>query len=669
MRRKATLVHLDALPSVTPLVGGYLKACAEADPDIRAGWSIEIYANYFRTPASALLRHLVDAAPQVVGFSTYTWNAGIVRRVLPALRGLLRGGTQFLLGGVEVMHCGQQYVAAGWEDVAVCNGEGEHTFADFLRHYAEKRPPLEQVKGLSFYRDGEWITTEARPRIQDLDQLPSPWLTGAMNLAGIETALFETNRGCPFACEFCYWGGAIGQKIHRVGADRVKDELDYIVRQRIKALAVVDANFGILPRDREIAEHIAKLKRDHHRPTRIIFNSAKNNSERVEEVSRIFAREDLLVTQPISLQSVDAGALATAKRDNIKTDTYLGLQRRLNEWGVASMVELIWPLPGETLESFKRGIDDLCMAGAQAFAIYPLLWLNNVGYRQRTEELGVVTLREDDPASGAEVVIQTREVGHRDYIEGLRFATGLFLLHDCRGLYLTMQLLSVLGLARVREVVDGFARWIQTAPGGPVVDRWREGAEHFEHMHHYLWRGGLAHAVLHSDRRDFDRLLSSFVNERAEWLAGTSPATRDLLRAAFEFDLLSRPYVFFQTPLEVGVELEMLRVVERKRGLWTVESPCDFPALIRDLRTRGRLEVPARPEPCAITIDHRKGQVFRLPEKSEDEHHWHCHEIVREVGHVEARYHTRRLDGHSSIDPDPDPVAAETPSVERAKAE
>jgi radical SAM superfamily enzyme YgiQ (UPF0313 family) len=643
MRRRATLVHFDAMPSASPLAGGYLKACAEADPDLRANWDIEIYSRYVRAPLSDLMRHLVDKAPQVVGFSTYTWNAGIVQRVLPALRGLLGGRTQFLLGGVEVMHSGQKHVAAGWEDVAVCNGEGEHTFADYLRHYAEVRPALEQVKGLSFYRDGGWITTEARPRIQDLDQVPSPWLTGAMDLAGVEVALFETNRGCPFACEFCYWGGAIGQKIHRLGIDRIKDELDYIVRHRVKTLALTDANFGILPRDREIAEHIARLNRDHRLPTRVIFNSAKNNSDRVEEVSRIFAQEGLLVSQPISLQSMDHGALATAKRDNIKTETYLGLQRRLNEWGVASLVELIWPLPGETLESFKQGIDDLCAAGAQAFSIYPLLWLNNVGYQARTDELGVVTLREDDPASSAEVVIQTREVGHREYIEGLKFATGVFLLHDCRGLYLSMQLLGALGLRPLREVVDAFWRWLPAAPDGPVVRRWREGCEQFEQLGHHRWRGALVHAVLHADRLDFDRLLSSFVMERAEWLAGTSPAARSLLRAAFEFDLVSRPYVFFQTPLEVGVELEALRVVERKRGLWTVESPFDFPAAIRELRTRGGLSAPPRPEPCAITIDHRKGQVFRMP-KSADEHYWHCYEIAREIGHVEARYQARPLD-------------------------
>jgi hypothetical protein len=641
MRRKAALVHLNALPRVSPLVGGYLKAYAEADPEIRRDWTIELVSAPVRTPASEIVGRLVEASPQVVGFSTYTWNVGLVQRLLPALRGVLRPGTQFLLGGVEVMHCGRQYVAAEWEDVAVCNGEGEQTFAEYLLHYQERRPALEQVKGLSFARDGEWITTEARPRLGDLDRIPSPWLTDAMDLSGVETALFETNRGCPFACEFCYWGGAIGQKVQRLGADRVKDELDYIVRHRVKALALVDANFGMLPRDREIAEHIAGLKRDHRLPTRIIFNSAKNNSERVEEVSRIFARERLLVSQPISLQTLDAHALAVAKRDNIKTETYLRLQRRLNEWGVASFVELIWPMPGETLESFKTGVNELCGRGAQSFTVYPLLWLNNVGYRERTRELGVVTLREDDPASGAEIVIQTREVGYADYIEGLRFATSLFLLHDCRGLYLTLQLLGALGAARFRDVLDAFAAFIQAAPAGPVADHWREGQRHFEQMYRWLWRGALAERVLHTHRADFDALLQSFVRGHPEWFAGGPPGRERLFRAALEFDLLSRPYVFVQTPLDVAADLRELRVVARDRHTWTVESPFDFPAVIRALRLGEGLPDGLPAGRFEIRIDHREGQVFRMPAKSAEEHLWHCHEIAREISHVEARYQTR----------------------------
>jgi radical SAM superfamily enzyme YgiQ (UPF0313 family) len=640
----ATIVHLNALPSVTPLVGGYLKAYARTEPEIRKNWDIELYSAHVRTPASHIISHLVARAPRVIGFSVYTWNVGLVQRVLPTLRALLPASTQFILGGVEVMHCGERYVDAAWENVTVCNGEGELTFRDYLLQLEQTRPELEKVLGLSFHRDRQWITTEARPRVRDLDELPSPYLSGAIDLHGVDVATFETNRGCPFACEFCFWGGAIGQKIHLTGLERIKEEISYIARHPIKVFYLVDANFGILPRDIDIAEHIVETKKRRRVPNHVVFSSSKNTSDRVEQVSRIFAQAGLLATQPISLQSLDARTLAVAKRDNIKTDTYLRLQRRLNEWGVPSHVELMWPLPGETLESFKEGIDELCTSGAQAFNIYPLLWLNNVGYRERKDELGVVTLKEDDPASGGEMVIQTHDVSYSDYVKGLLFSTALYLLHDCRGLYLTMQLLHALRVARVRTVVDEFVDWLRGADGNRLTDMWHDGEVHFERMNKFVWRGELAHAVLHRDRQDFDRMLRAFVVERLERITGPLGDHADLVSAACEFDLVNRPYVYIQTPLQLGVPLEKLRIIEQRRGLWVVDSPFDFSAMLGALRTTGAIEATHwHRDAFEITIDHRCNQLFLPETKSEEELHWHSVRTVDAIRHTEARCQSKRV--------------------------
>jgi len=648
MQRTATLVHLNALPSVTPLVGGYLKAYAQANPDIRANWDIQLYSAHVRTPASHIITQLAERAPEVIGFSVYTWNVGLVQRVLHALRGLLPRTTEYLLGGVEVMHCGERYVEPSWENVAVCNGEGELTFAEYLQQIDERQPDLEKVKGLSFYRDRQWITTPARPRINNLDELPSPYLSGAISMDGVDVATFETNRGCPFACEFCFWGGAIGQKIHQTGLNRIKEEIAFIAQHPIKVFYLVDANFGILPRDVEIAEHIVDLKRRKRVPNHVVFSSSKNTSDRVEQVSRIFAQAGLLSTQPISLQSLDPRALAVAKRDNIKTETYLRLQRRLNEWGVPSHVELMWPLPGETLDTFKQGIDELCVSGAQAFNIYPLLWLNNVGYRDKTEELGVVLLQEDDPASGGEMVIQTRDVAYGEYIEGLLFSTALYLLHDCRGLYLTMQLMHALGLARVRDVLDAFVDWMRHASGCRVTDMWHDGKTHFEQMNKFVWRGSLAHTVLHRDRRDFDRLVQSFVADRLETLTGGLGEHADLVYAASEFDLLNRPYVYIQTPLQLGARLRRLQIVNERRGLWQVDSPFDFASMINTLRTKGSIEATQWARGAfEITIDHRVNQIFLPETKSEEDLYWHSVRIIDGIRHTEAQCRSRNISDRS----------------------
>ena len=46
-----------------------------------------------------------------------------------------------------------------------------------------------------------------------------PFLTGAIPMVDAagnflyDVGMLETNRGCPYSCSFCYWGGATGQKV------------------------------------------------------------------------------------------------------------------------------------------------------------------------------------------------------------------------------------------------------------------------------------------------------------------------------------------------------------------------------------------------------------------------------------------------------------------------
>lgn len=74
--------------------------------------------------------------------------------------------------------------------------------------------PLEQIKGISFLRDGQVVHTEPRPPLEDLDALP--WVTPIykrdldVKRYNVPFLLypyisFYTTRGCPAKCTFCLW--------------------------------------------------------------------------------------------------------------------------------------------------------------------------------------------------------------------------------------------------------------------------------------------------------------------------------------------------------------------------------------------------------------------------------------------------------------------------------
>ena len=70
-------------------------------------------------------------------------------------------------------------------------------------------------------------------RIKDVNVIPSPYLSGAMDEFFDQPLipLFETTRGCPFACAFCADGQASKNKIHRYDPERTKEELNYIAKK------------------------------------------------------------------------------------------------------------------------------------------------------------------------------------------------------------------------------------------------------------------------------------------------------------------------------------------------------------------------------------------------------------------------------------------------------
>jgi len=72
---------------------------------------------------------------------------------------------------------------------------------------------LSSVKGISFIRDGEIITTGFQDNIADLDCIPFPAYHLLPSLKVYHTgvmqppfALVSTTRGCPYACTFCAYG-------------------------------------------------------------------------------------------------------------------------------------------------------------------------------------------------------------------------------------------------------------------------------------------------------------------------------------------------------------------------------------------------------------------------------------------------------------------------------
>ncbi|OON71560.1 hypothetical protein B1H18_33395 [Streptomyces tsukubensis] len=618
-RRKIVLVELPTYENILPLASGYIQAYAQDDPAVAASHTFEIVSYPISDDRHRMVRDLAEKDAHLYTFSCYIWNMKLVRWVLDELRAL-RPDAHYLLGGPQVMNHASTYLADGAENVYVCNGEGELTSLELIKQIGSGAPEMSNVLGLSFWSDGELVTTESAPRIQNLMDIPSPFLNGVFEDHEFSFAIMETNRGCPFRCTFCYWGAATNSKVNKFEEERIKAELKWISEHRYSALMIADANWGLSPRDVTLSEYIVQCGEENGYPLIIHMAAAKNRPERMAEITEIFVRGGLMVSQPISLQTMNESTLEMVDRKNIREETYIGLQRLLREKRISSYVEMIWPLPGETIGSFKEGLTRLCRSYADTIIVYPQLFLHNTPMYGQRESLGILTAEVPSDISEAEVVLGTKWVTEEDCRDGYWVNHALYTLYNMRALFVLSGYLDSAGIISYGELFAGVSRYFRTRTDTEVC---RFLIQQTDDLANYdlLNTGKTAHMILSSHREEFDRILADFVTAQDWW-------SDPMARQAFEIDLLARAYVYrepVRTPDYAFTEI-VLRDQPHAQG-FTAEVSAD---LLRLLVGREMLEADAADaERVTLHIDHRGRQKMPyMPQRSLEHNANYCHGMV-----------------------------------------
>lgn len=598
MSTRVTFVELTAYEGVLPLATGYLQAYASKDPDIVAECSFEIYSRQATSDRFEVAGELIDRASDIYAVSCYLWNMGIVRWTLDRLHEELPSA-RFILGGPQVMNHMQDYVPANRENVVVCNGEGERSFLAYLNQVLGANPDPRAVPGVSFWRDGTLVTTPRAERIRELDEIPSPFTTDVFESGKYVSAILETNRGCPYNCGFCAWGAATNDKVYRFEDDRVRADIDWICANQFQAIFIADANWGISPRDVELTKYIVAQKDRSGFPFRVDMATAKNRPDRAAKITETLVNGGLMTSQTISLQSMDSYTLDKVQRSNIRLSAYTTLQATLRDKGINSNIELIWPLPGETLSSYRNGITELCRLHADVIIVYPQLLLHNTPIYNQREVFGVQTAQVPSDVAEANVVMTTNWVSFSEYEDGVWFAYAMHALYNVRCLYYLLNYLDQQSLATFGEVYTNAVDYFKNRPDSAITQYF---ADSVKSLGNYDFRdsGMVAHMVLHAYREEFNELLTAFVRTQPWW-------SDENAQAAFELDLLVRPYIYVEKVRTADYPFEHIRHQSIDDHRFSMTLPLAIAELLVGLELPGH----EGPAPTEIMVENKNDR--KLP--------------------------------------------------------
>ena len=147
-------------------------------------------------------------------------------------------------------------------------------------------------------------------------------------------------------------------RIRKFDLDRVFAELEWAAQRGISGIGFADANFGILERDVAIAEKVASLKEQYGFPLHCGTNYAKNTVKHLNKIVSTWVDAGIVTQGMLSLQTMDTETLTTIRRSNIKVEKYDALADEFRRAQLPLFVDLMMGLPGQTVDSFRRDLQD-----------------------------------------------------------------------------------------------------------------------------------------------------------------------------------------------------------------------------------------------------------------------------------------------------------------------
>lgn len=344
-----------------PYAVGTMIASCKQQPEITSEY--EFPDIIFRREKMAEVIRRIDE-PYMVAFSCNIWNIEFNKTLAKMVKEKYPDCI-ISFGGHSVGHSTQYLEQEDYVDILTF-GEGETVFAELLKALS-KGGDLQNVKSIAYRKDGEIVKTDMSCPC-DLSVLPSPYLTGVFDNLIVDnpdidfSAILETNRGCPYSCAFCDWTHG-GKKMRFFSMEKIKAEILWMAEHKVEFCYGVDSNFGMFTRDLDIVDFLVETKQKYGFPKIFRTNYEKNCTDRVFRICNTLNEVGMDRGATISYQSLSPEALKNIGRKNLTLEHFSDLMRRYNEAGIATYSELILGFPGETYESFCKGICTLLEQG------------------------------------------------------------------------------------------------------------------------------------------------------------------------------------------------------------------------------------------------------------------------------------------------------------------
>ncbi len=292
--------------------------------------------------------------------ATTCWTGPMIKDVVYSLK-LAKASSNIptVIGGIHPSLLPEETIKSPYIDYLI-KGEGEKSFYELVR-VLKYGGSLASIPSLYFKEDGKIIFTGDLTTPLNLDDLPAlPYQLVDVNeymplYEGRRSFSFESSRGCPFSCRYCYQGPFSNSRIRYISASRVIERIKHIKeRYRPDDIYFIDDNFFIdleRGRGREIAESFLKMGLTYQVQGVDILSLMKMDSSYLRLLEKSGLRR---ITIGIETGSPELRRYL-GKKGEVKD--IIDVVKKLSEFKIIVYCSFFGGYPKECIEDIRKSID------------------------------------------------------------------------------------------------------------------------------------------------------------------------------------------------------------------------------------------------------------------------------------------------------------------------
>ena len=308
---------------------------------------------------------ILDEKPDIVGLGVYIWNALQCRELIEIIK-KVSPATTIILGGPEVSY--SPFRVDFFKADYIIQGEGDTSFYNLCKQIIAGEAPAEQI---------------IAPVIEDLSRVKLPYAFYTQNDIDTRYIYVEASRGCPFMCEFCL--SSIDEKVRNFDLESLLCEFEELWQKGARNFKFVDRTFNL---NMKFANAILDFFLAKEPPYFAHFEVIPDHFPEILK-SKIALFPSGALQLEIGIQTLNLEVANSINRPLKLEKIRENISFIENQTKAHVHLDLIVGLPGESIESFGRNLNELVSLSSSEIQIGILKKLSGTTLERHDQAFGM----------------------------------------------------------------------------------------------------------------------------------------------------------------------------------------------------------------------------------------------------------------------------------------